>query len=226
MPAGPPRSPRAMAALHVPGVPHHARSAPPSGRHPARAVSAAAETERRPGCSGRPAAVIPIRPPSGVPSPAGPTSTAPWPPPRSTGSRPLLWRAFGAADARDALGPDRAALCGLADAFRMEALLLIPRAVALAVRPLTGRRPRTGGLQGARRGGPLPRARAAPDGGHRPPAPPPPITSARSHVLRRGRLAGGAPRWRRPLRHRAGPRRGARRWSSSCTTGSRARRSG
>jgi len=50
---------------------------------------------------------------------------------------PLLWRAFCAADARDALGPDRAALSGLADAFRMEALLLIPRAVALAVRPLT-----------------------------------------------------------------------------------------
>lgn len=50
---------------------------------------------------------------------------------------PLLWRAFGAADARDALGSNRAVLCGLADTFRMEALLLIPRAVALAVRPLT-----------------------------------------------------------------------------------------
>jgi Uncharacterised nucleotidyltransferase len=50
---------------------------------------------------------------------------------------PLLWRAFGAADARDELGPHRAVLCGMADAFRMEALLLIPRAVALAVRPLT-----------------------------------------------------------------------------------------
>jgi hypothetical protein len=50
---------------------------------------------------------------------------------------PLLWRAFGAADARDELGSRRAALCGMADAFRMEALLLIPRAVALAVRPLT-----------------------------------------------------------------------------------------
>ena len=50
---------------------------------------------------------------------------------------PLLWRAFGAADARDELGASRAVLCGMADAFRMEALLLIPRAVALAVRPLT-----------------------------------------------------------------------------------------
>jgi Uncharacterised nucleotidyltransferase len=50
---------------------------------------------------------------------------------------PLLWRALGAADALDALGPDRALLGGMADAFRMEALLLLPRAVALAVRPLT-----------------------------------------------------------------------------------------
>jgi hypothetical protein len=50
---------------------------------------------------------------------------------------PLLWRAFGAADARDALGSSRAVLCGMADSFRMEAVLLIPRAVALAVRPLT-----------------------------------------------------------------------------------------
>jgi hypothetical protein len=50
---------------------------------------------------------------------------------------PLLWRAFGAADAREDLRGCRAPLCGMADAFRMEALLLIPRAVALAVRPLT-----------------------------------------------------------------------------------------
>jgi Uncharacterised nucleotidyltransferase len=50
---------------------------------------------------------------------------------------PLLWRALGAADSLDALGPDGAALGGMADAFRMEALLLLPRAVALAVRPLT-----------------------------------------------------------------------------------------
>jgi hypothetical protein len=50
---------------------------------------------------------------------------------------PLLWRAFTAADALEALGPDRAPLGAAADAFRMEAALLIPRAVALAVRPLT-----------------------------------------------------------------------------------------
>jgi hypothetical protein len=50
---------------------------------------------------------------------------------------PLLWRAFGAAEARQDLGANRALLCGMADTFRMEALLLIPRAVALAVRPLT-----------------------------------------------------------------------------------------
>ena len=44
---------------------------------------------------------------------------------------------LGAADARAALGRHRAVLGGMADAFRMEAILLIPRAVALAVRPLT-----------------------------------------------------------------------------------------
>ena len=50
---------------------------------------------------------------------------------------PLLWRALGAAGSLDGLGPDGAALGGVADASRMEALLLLPRAVALAVRPLT-----------------------------------------------------------------------------------------
>ena len=49
----------------------------------------------------------------------------------------LLWRALGAAGSLDALGPDRATLGDMADAFRMEAVLLLPRAVALAVRPLT-----------------------------------------------------------------------------------------
>ncbi len=50
---------------------------------------------------------------------------------------PLLWRALDAADALDALGADRVALKGTADAFAMEALLLIPRAMQLAVGPLT-----------------------------------------------------------------------------------------
>ena len=50
---------------------------------------------------------------------------------------PLLWRALGAAGSLDALGPEGAALGGMADASRMEALLLLPRAVALAVQPLT-----------------------------------------------------------------------------------------
>jgi Uncharacterised nucleotidyltransferase len=49
----------------------------------------------------------------------------------------LLWRALGAAGALGALGPDRVTLGDMADAFKMEALLLLPRAVALAVRPLT-----------------------------------------------------------------------------------------
>jgi hypothetical protein len=49
----------------------------------------------------------------------------------------LLWRALEAADSLDALGSDRASLGDMADALRMEAVLLLPRAVALAVRPLT-----------------------------------------------------------------------------------------
>ena len=49
----------------------------------------------------------------------------------------LLWRALGAAGARDALGDDRATLGDMADTLRMEEALLLPRAVALAVRPLT-----------------------------------------------------------------------------------------
>lgn len=49
----------------------------------------------------------------------------------------LLWRALEAAGSLDALGPDRTSLGDMADAFRMEAVLLLPRALALAVRPLT-----------------------------------------------------------------------------------------
>ncbi len=50
---------------------------------------------------------------------------------------PLLWRAVETAEASDALGPERDRVEATAHAFRMEALLLIPRAVALAIRPLT-----------------------------------------------------------------------------------------
>jgi hypothetical protein len=50
---------------------------------------------------------------------------------------PLLWRALGEAVSLDSLGPHRKALGRVADAFKMEAHLLLPRAVALAVRPLT-----------------------------------------------------------------------------------------
>jgi hypothetical protein len=49
---------------------------------------------------------------------------------------PLLWRALGRSGSLDVLGTDRA-LGGVSDALKMEALLLLPRAVALAVRPLT-----------------------------------------------------------------------------------------
>jgi hypothetical protein len=51
---------------------------------------------------------------------------------------PLLWRALASAEARDELGPLRPVLGGVADAYRMEALLLLPRSVALAIGPLTG----------------------------------------------------------------------------------------
>ncbi len=50
---------------------------------------------------------------------------------------PLLWRTLRAAGALDLLGPRRDGFEAAAEVFRMEALLLIPRAVALAVRPLT-----------------------------------------------------------------------------------------
>ena len=53
------------------------------------------------------------------------------------GIQPLLWRALGAAGERDAFGPAATVLRAVADACRMEALLLIPRAVALSVQPLT-----------------------------------------------------------------------------------------
>jgi Uncharacterised nucleotidyltransferase len=49
----------------------------------------------------------------------------------------LLWRALDTADVLDMLNADRTSLKGTADAFAMEALLLIPRAVDLAVSPLT-----------------------------------------------------------------------------------------
>ena len=47
----------------------------------------------------------------------------------------LLWRALGNSGSLDALGPDKAALGDLADAFKMEALLLLPRAVASVAAP-------------------------------------------------------------------------------------------
>jgi Uncharacterised nucleotidyltransferase len=50
---------------------------------------------------------------------------------------PLLWRTIVAAGAVDVLGPQREGLEAAANAYRMEALLLFPPAVALAIRPLT-----------------------------------------------------------------------------------------
>jgi hypothetical protein len=49
----------------------------------------------------------------------------------------MLWRALRATGALDLLGPERERFEGIAESFRLEALLLIPAAVALAVQPLT-----------------------------------------------------------------------------------------
>ena len=161
----------------------------------------------RPGCSGRPAAVLPIRPGCGVPSPVAPTPT--WLSPRqpTTGSD----RCSGgrsAPPARDELGPERAVLGGMADALKMEALLLLPHAVAHGGAPPDRGRARTGRVQGAGGGRPLPRSGAAADGGHRPPAPARRPRARARRAARRG-VAGDPPRRRRPLRHRARARRRA-----------------
>src|ERR1700729_1927031 len=50
---------------------------------------------------------------------------------------PLLRRALAEAGALGELGPEREVLDTAADLFKMEALLLIPPAVSLAVHPLT-----------------------------------------------------------------------------------------
>ena len=50
---------------------------------------------------------------------------------------PLLWRTLTSADAAESLGEGRATLRDVFEVYRMEALLLLPRAVSLAVRPLT-----------------------------------------------------------------------------------------
>ncbi len=52
------------------------------------------------------------------------------------GIDPLLWRAVSAAGVLDVFGEEGTVLRAVADAYRMEALLLIPRAVAQAVQPL------------------------------------------------------------------------------------------
>jgi hypothetical protein len=49
----------------------------------------------------------------------------------------MLWRALSATGALALLGPERECFEGIAESFRLEALLLIPTAVALAVQPLT-----------------------------------------------------------------------------------------
>ncbi len=144
----------------------------------------------------------------GVPSPVAPTRT--WPSPRqpTTGSDRCCGGRSAPPAARDELGPERAVLGGMADALNMEALLLLPHAVALAVRPLT-----EAGLEPVVFKGPAvaaryPEAGAAADGGHRPPAPARRPRARARRAARRG-VAGGPPRRRRPLRHRARPRRRA-----------------
>ena len=76
----------------------------------------------------------------------------------------LLWRALGTAGSLDQLGPDRARFDDMAEAFRMEGLLLLPRGFALAVTSAHRRRTRAGRLQGPGGGGALPRTGPASDG--------------------------------------------------------------
>ena len=52
------------------------------------------------------------------------------------GIAPLLWRALDRAGASDALGEAESGLRSVAEVHRMDALLLLPRAVSLALRPL------------------------------------------------------------------------------------------
>ncbi len=117
--------------------------------------------------------MIPIRPPSGVPSPAGPTSTAPSLAATDHRIGPLLWRALRRRrrTRRARARPRRPVRHGRR----------LPHGGAAPHPPRRGaggapadrRRSGAGRLQGSRGGGALPRARAAPHGGHRPPAPPP-----------------------------------------------------
>ena len=93
---------------------------------------------------------------------------------------PLLWRALGAADARDALGSDgcRARLDGRRAPDGGAASHPACRRPRRSTPDRGGAR--AAGVQGASRGGPLPRAGAAPDGRHRPAPSRRPITGAPS----------------------------------------------
>ena len=75
---------------------------------------------------------------------------------------PLLWRAVDTAGELDALGEAKQNLGALADVHRMEALILLPRAVSMALRPLID-----GGLEPVVLKGPIVAARY-PEPGLRP----------------------------------------------------------
>ena len=165
-------------------------------------------SSRRRNCSGRPAARIPTaaevrRALAGGADLALAVTAA-----EEHRISPLLWRALGAADALDALGPDRAALHGTADAFAMEAPPAHPARRRARRAPAHRRRARAGHLQGPGGGGALPPAGPAPDGGHRPAAPPR-RPRPRARGAGGGRLARRAGGRRRTVRHRPRPRRGA-----------------
>ncbi len=211
MRARPPRSARAMAASTSRRVPHHARLRPagdgtarPRGRR-RRAEAVTEQTARLlwEACRRDPDPAAVRRALAGGADTARAVTAA-----SEHRIGPLLWRALGAAGCLDALGPDRAVLGAMADAFRMEALLLLPRAVALAVRPADRGRARTGRVQGAGGGRPLPRARAAARWRTSTSCSPGPTTGARSTPC-----AGPGGRWPAPaaatVRHRADPPRGA-----------------
>ena len=181
-------------------------------------------SKRRRACSGKPAAPIPIRTRCGGPSPVAPTSPSPSRGPKTTGSAPSSGEHSMRLTALDALGDDRAALKGTADAFAMEALLLIPHAMELAVSPLTA-----AALEPVVFKGPAVAARY-PRPGLRPMEDIDVLLPRTDHAQPRFR------RWRRPGGRWCGPPRASsttpssrtpkcRRCSSSCTSGSKRRRS-
>ena len=207
MPGGPPRS-----ASHG-GTPRTNAPRTRSACHPGTAPRAdggracRAAPSRRPCCFGKPAAVIPIRPPSGVPSPVAPT----WP--RRHRRRGAPHRPAVVAGPRRRRRPPRTGPRqgrprrhgGRLRAWRPCSSFPVPWRWRCA------RSPTPGSSRWSSRGRPWPRATPSPGCGRwrtstscsRAP------TTAALDALAASRVAGGPRRRGRPVRHRPRPPRGA-----------------